>query len=126
MNQKRPILVVDDDPSIHLSLDHGLSEYFELANVLSADDMFEVLEFLTPELILLDVLMPGVDGFETAKKLKSDERYKDIPIIFVSGAFDDVSKEEGRAIGAVDYFNKPFDIDQLVEQINKHLEPEHM
>lgn len=74
-----------------------------------------------PDLILLDILMPGIDGFETCTRLKADEGTKDIPVIFVSSMTDIDSKVNGFKVGGVDYINKPFQHAEILVRVNTHI-----
>jgi putative two-component system response regulator len=83
--------------------------------------MFELLEHVKPDLIMLDVGMPDMDGYEAIKKLKSDDRFKDVPVIFLSAMSDEKSEMEGLKLGAVDYIHKPFVTPLLLQRIKIHL-----
>jgi diguanylate cyclase (GGDEF)-like protein len=74
-----------------------------------------------PDLILLDILMPGMDGFEVCSRLKADDRTKDIPVIFVSSMTDIDSKVRGFKVGGVDYINKPFQHAEILVRVNTHI-----
>ena len=116
------ILVVDDQPAnLHVLFDH-LSE--EGCHVLVAPDGFAALRVLaetTPDLILLDVVMPGIDGFEVCRRVKAQEETKDIPIIFMTALEETLDKIKGFEAGAVDYITKPFQHKELLVRINTHL-----
>jgi len=78
-------------------------------------------QLVKPALVLLDVLMPGMNGFETCRLLKSFETTKDIPIIFMTVLTDTIDKVAGFAAGGVDYVTKPFQIEEVVARIKVHL-----
>ena len=118
---RRKIILVDDNLT---NLDIGrklLSELYQIIPAKSAEKMFEVLNKVIPDLILLDVEMPGMNGYETIKKLKADLRFADIPVIFLTAKSDDGSEHEGLSLGAVDYVYKPFTKALLQECIEAHL-----
>jgi len=83
----------------------------------SAEAMFETLEEVTPDLIVLDIEMPEMDGYEAMKKLKADERFSDIPVIFLTAKNDVDSERKGFDLGAVDYIRKPFEWEELLARI---------
>jgi len=121
-DRRENILVVDDSPSVLDVLrdtleDKGYSVYVatngEKALARAAQSM--------PDLILLDVLMPGIDGFETCRRLKADERTRDIPVIFMTGLTDTANKVTGFEAGGVDYVTKPIEVGELVARITMHL-----
>ena len=87
----------------------------------SAIKMFNILEHVNPDLILLDVEMPEMDGYEAAQKLKSHDTFKNIPIIFLSAKTDTASETEGLNLGAVDYIHKPIVSSDLLSRIEEHL-----
>ena len=119
--EKRLIILVDDNPANLRIGKNVLSENFTVATSPSASKLFSLLENNHPELILLDIDMPEMDGYETLKILKSKPETKDIPVIFLTGMADSLDEEKGRSLGAVDYVTKPFVPDSLIACIEKHL-----
>ena len=99
----------------------ALKGLYETYLVLSAEKMFEILSGTIPDLILLDVEMPGIHGYDAIKMLKSNELYKDIPVIFLSAMDDAQSEMTGLELGAVDYIHKPFVNSLLLKRIETHL-----
>ncbi len=119
---KNSILIVDDDPKILAVLKKVLEkEGHEVIAADSADNFFAVLNSRLPDLIVLDVLLPGVDGFEIASRLKADRLTRDIPIIFLTVCSDSHYQVKGFQLGAVDYLNKPLELDVALARINTHL-----
>ena len=102
------IMMVDDDLSILKMGRLMLKDIYEVYPLPSAKKLFEVLEKVMPDLILLDIMMPETDGIETLKRLKNDERYKKIPVIFVTSIDDDQSVYEHLKLGAYSNISKPF------------------
>jgi DNA-binding response OmpR family regulator len=94
---------------------------YDVFPVPSAEKMFELLLHVYPDLILLDVEMPRTNGYEAMKKLRENEAYKDIPVIFLSAMDDAESEIEGLSLGAVDYIHKPFVGPLLLRRIEMHL-----
>jgi len=119
--EQKKIMVVDDIPENLTAIRNTLKDLYEVFPCPSAFKMFELLEHVTPNLIMLDVKMPDMDGYEAIKKLKSDDKYKDIPVIFLSAKDDEQSEMEGLKLGAVDYIHKPFVTPLLLQRIKIHL-----
>jgi len=116
------ILIVDDEPNNLDILHHCLQEAgFKVPAVKSGEAALKRVNHIKPDLILLDVMMPGIDGFETCRRLKKNEVTKNTPIIFITGKTDSVDKIKGLEIGAVDYISKPFQAVEVVARVNKHL-----
>lgn len=121
-NKKPAVLIVDDSTTnlrliTSMLLEHGLEPRpisgGKLALAMAKAD--------PPDLILLDIDMPGMDGFELCKALKSDAATKDIPIIFISGLWDSGNVVKGLALGGVDYVTKPFQAEEITARIRTHL-----
>ena len=119
--KRKKIIYVDDVNYSLMSVKSRLSKYYELYPAESSLKLFEFLEKIKPDLILLDVNMPDVDGYETIKGLKTDERYANIPVIFVTANSDRESVVKGLSLGAADYIIKPFSTDKLIETIENEL-----
>jgi len=120
-NKKKLVIIVDDSP-VNLQIGKFfLEERFTVATVPSAARLFNLLEKSHPSLILLDIDMPEMNGYETIEILKSKPETKDIPVIFLTGmAKGSEDEAKGRALGAVDYIVKPFDPTGIVDIIEKH------
>jgi diguanylate cyclase (GGDEF)-like protein/PAS domain S-box-containing protein len=118
----RTILIVDDIPAnLAIAVNYLEDNNF---NVLVAQDGNEGLEraqLVKPDLILLDVMMPGLNGFQTCRRLKSIESTRDIPVIFMTAMTDTADKVKAFEVGAVDYVNKPFQVEELLARIRTHL-----
>ena len=118
---KPAILVVDDNP-LNLRLLRGiLGNSWKVITVDNGPEARDIAEKEHPALILLDVMMPGEDGYEVCTKLKENQKTADIPIIFVTAMSDDISKVDGLRLGAVDYVTKPYTKEELLSAINLHL-----
>jgi len=118
---RKKIIMVDDDPTILKIGRLMLKDHYDVYPLLSSAKLFEILEKVTPDLILLDIMMPEVDGIETLKRLKADERYERIPVIFVSSIDDDKSVFEHLKLGAYSDVSKPFTADVLLSRIENCL-----
>ena len=109
--RKPRVLVVDDKYSNHLAFAAVLEEECELIFASSGADAIRLLQAERPvDVVLMDVHMPDMDGFETVKRIKHNEALRDIPVIFVTAVYqDDPFVKKGYAVGGIDYFSKPFD-----------------
>ncbi|MCL2244955.1 MAG: response regulator [Treponema sp.] len=115
----KKIIYVDDVSFGLTSVKNRLKEQFEVLPAQSVSSLFEMLKHVTPDVILLDVNMPEVDGYEGIRMLKRDERYAKIPVIFVTAEHDKYNVEKGINLGAAAYIVKPFSTKQLVSAIEK-------
>jgi DNA-binding response OmpR family regulator len=114
------VLVVDDDPSIRAMLEYAL--YFEDFEVESAPDgetALEMLKTTQPDVILLDVMMPRIDGLEVARRIREDAALAHIPVIMLSAMTQDSDIMAGWVAGASSYLTKPVDVDMLVSEISR-------
>ena len=116
------ILVIDDSPDIHALLQVRLrDEGCELLQTLEPETALELALANAPDLVLLDVDMPGISGFEVCRRFKSNPLTAHIPIIFLSGMLDQAAKVQGLDLGAVDYVTKPFDPVELRARVRSAL-----
>ena len=119
---KGKILVVDDEIYIVHILDFSLGvEGYEVMTALDGEQALDKVKQEKPDLIVLDIMMPKLDGYETCKALKSDAETKDIPVILLSAKGRNVDQKVGFEVGADDYITKPFSPRKLVERINNIL-----
>lgn len=125
-SQQSEILIVDDIPTnIKLLYEFLQQSNYKVSVAKTAKSAFKKLEKIIPDLILLDVMMPGMNGFEVCKKLKQNPKTQDIPVIFMTALTDDVDKVKGLSIGAVDYITKPIHSDEVLARIKVHLTLRH-
>uniref|UniRef100_B8HNV1 Response regulator receiver modulated diguanylate cyclase n=1 Tax=Cyanothece sp. (strain PCC 7425 / ATCC 29141) TaxID=395961 RepID=B8HNV1_CYAP4 len=116
------VLIVDDSPaSLGILSDLLETAGFEVWVARSGISAIEKLNHALPDLILLDVMMPGLDGFETCRRIKANEQLQDLPIIFMSSLSDTVDKVKGLQLGGVDYITKPFQQEEVLARIRVHL-----
>ncbi|MDR2924263.1 MAG: response regulator [Treponema sp.] len=120
-NEKPLVILVDDNPANLRIGKNVLSEKFTIATAPSADKMFSLLENNIPAMILLDVDMPEMNGYEAIKILKSKPQTQDIPVIFVTGRAESDDELAGLSLGAIDYITKPFQPSLLLKRIEVHL-----
>jgi len=120
------ILVVDDNKENLKVVSNFLkNEGYQIALALNADDGMNILRDNSIDLILLDVMMPGTDGFTMCKMLKKDEQLADIPVIFLTAKTETADLVEGFESGGVDYITKPFQKEELVVRVNNHIALAH-
>jgi putative two-component system response regulator len=115
------IILVDDNAATLVMGKNMLKEHYDIFPVPSAERMFTLLKQLIPDLILLDVEMPDVNGYDAVRILKSERRWMDIPVIFLTAKTDEGSELEGLTLGAIDYVAKPFSAPLLLKRIENHL-----
>jgi len=119
--EKKKVIAVDDNPENLTAIKNTLKDIYTVYPSPSAADMFELLEHIRPDLIMLDVEMPEMNGYEAIKKLKSDDRNREIPVVFLTSMNDAQSEMEGLKLGAVDYIGKPFVTPLLLRRIKTHI-----
>lgn len=124
MNAKPTILVVDDTPKNIQLVANILNKLglYEIIFAFNGRDALKRVHENEVSLILLDIMMPEIDGFEVASALKLDEKYKNIPIIFITAFTDSESIKKGFEIGGEDYITKPFSSPELIARVNTHIE----
>lgn len=112
------ILIVDDEPSITIPLQFLMEQnQFEVMVVHSGEEALAAIERFVPDLILLDVMLPTVDGFQVCQNLKSDPRRKTIKVVFLSAMTRDMDIAKGNTLGADAYITKPFSNADVVRQV---------
>jgi len=120
---KATILIVDDNPTNLKVLSETLADSgWQILVATDGEIAIEQAEYARPNLILLDVMMPGIDGFETCKRLKKNAIASSIPVIFMTALNDKESKVKGLSLGAVDYITKPFAIEEVLARVKIHLD----
>jgi two-component system, sensor histidine kinase and response regulator len=120
-DEHKKIIIVDDNIENLTALKNTMKDAYEVYPCPSALKMFNLLEFFRPDLILLDVEMPEMNGYEAIKKLKSGDKFNEIPVIFLTSMGDSQSEIEGLKLGAVDYIHKPFVAPLLLQRIKTQL-----
>ena len=117
-----PILIVDDNPTNLLVLTQTLEELnYPIVMAHSGEEALQSVQNQAPSLILLDIMMPGINGYETLSAIREHDSLADIPVIFLS-ALDDLDyKVKGLSLGAVDYITKPFQIQEVLARVQTHL-----
>ncbi len=122
-HQENTVLVVDDTrTNLQVLFDLLSQQGYRVATAKNGEAALERLEFHLPQLILLDVMMPGIDGFETCKQMKANPKTSNIPVIFMTALSDSVDKVKGLSLGAVDYITKPIQHEEVLARIQIHLQ----
>lgn len=120
---KHSLLIVDDTPTnLDVLVDFFIEHNFEVFVATDGESALEQLAHIQPDLILLDIMMPGLDGFETCQRIKAQERLKDIPVIFMTALSDTTDKVQGFQVGAVDYITKPIQHEEVLARVNTHMQ----
>ncbi len=120
---KREILIIDDSATNIFLVESILNEYgYKTFSVLNAKEALKRIEKVVPDIILLDLLMPQISGFDFIKTIKQNPKFQSISVIIVSALTDDESVNEIMNLGATDFINKPIIIPQLIEKIESVLE----
>lgn len=121
--EEEEILIVDDTPTnLEVLFDCLDDAGFEVVVAKNGESALQKVEKEPPDLILLDVMMPGIDGFETCRRLKANPDSKDIPVIFMTALSDAADKIAGLSLGAVDYITKPFQQEEVLARVKVHLQ----
>ncbi|MBC5863782.1 response regulator [Flavobacterium sp. F-328] len=116
----KKILIVDDEPNIVMALEYTFKKNnFEVFIARDGQEALDILSIQLPDVIILDVMMPMVDGFATLEQIKKDERLQNCKVIFLSAKNKDKDIEKGLALGANLYVVKPFSVKKLVEQVHE-------
>ena len=119
---KDVIVIVDDKPTnLGVLFDFLTDSGFKVLVAQDGESAIQKVEYAHPDLILLDVMMPGIDGFETCRRLKDKPSTQDIPIIFMTALSETVDKVKGFTLGAVDYITKPVQQEEVRARVTTHL-----
>ena len=122
MDNRERILVVDDDFMNLRVVEYILKDEFEVIGVNSGEECLSYIQKTVPDMILLDLYMPDMNGFEVLERMKSDDRYKDIPVIFLTADDDKQTEVKGFQAGALDFVTKPFIAEIVRQRVNRLME----
>lgn len=118
----KKILLVDDEPNILMSLEYTFKKNnFEVYVARDGQEALDILQKQQPDIIILDIMMPLVDGYETLRQIKKEEKLQHCKVIFLSAKNKEKDIEKGLALGADLYVLKPFSVKKLVEQVHELL-----
>ena len=121
MDIRHKILIVDDEPKNIDILEFTLEDDFEIKSASTGETALEILPLFAPDIILLDIMMPGINGYEVCRKIKTNPQFKFTKIILVSGKSLAEERLKGYECGADDYITKPFDTDELMAKVKVYL-----
>ncbi len=121
MDTKQTVLIVDDTPDSIEILEGVLNDNYSIKAARNGKMALKIAEKTTPDIILLDIMMPEMDGYEVCKRLKSNPITKAIPVIFISAKGDAINEARGLEIGAVDYITKPISVSIVLSRVKTHL-----
>ena len=116
------VMVVDDTEANIDILVEALADFYEIVVATDGQTALESIDEQIPDLILLDIMMPGIDGYEVLKRVKSNKKTRHVPIIFVTALGDQTDETKGLELGAVDYITKPFSPPIVLARVKNHLE----
>ena len=119
--QKSSVLIIDDELSNLRILTHILKPDYTIYTALNGKTAIEIAKEFQPSLILLDVIMPNMDGYEVLSALKESEMTAKIPVIFITGLNSEAHKAKGRELGVADNISKPFNADTVKAKISNQL-----
>jgi len=121
MKKNQSVLIVDD-AEINIDILMGILKNYDVIPALSGQDALQIVEEENIDIILLDIMMPDMDGYEVCKRLKKNERTKNIPIIFITVKNMEQDILRGYELGIVDYITKPFNAVELIGKVKTHLD----
>lgn len=122
MSENKKILIVDDEQDIVETLKFMLeAQGYECFCAYDGEAGLTLAKEIIPDLMILDVMMPKMNGYKISRLLKYDNKYKDIPIIMVTARSQDDDKAIGQETGVNEYITKPFELDDLIARVNKYL-----
>jgi CheY-like chemotaxis protein len=119
---KNSILLVEDSRLNLVIMEELLGDEFELSIVMNGEEALEVAPDILPDLILLDIILPGIDGFKVLQQLRSDQKTADIPVIFLTGRDDEEDRIKGQDLGCFAFIQKPFQPEDVLQSIHDGLQ----
>ncbi|MBG7613074.1 response regulator [Polaribacter sp. BAL334] len=115
----KKILIVDDEPNILMALEYAFKKQdFEVYIARDGSEAIEILKKELPNVILLDIMMPKVDGYQTLQIIKQNEKLKDVKVVFLTAKSKKEDIEKGFSLGVDQYFTKPFSTKKIIAEIN--------
>ncbi len=122
LEKKASILLVDDEPNILVPLEFLVKQQgYQAEKATSGQEALDKMSVCLPDLVILDVMMPGMDGFEVARRIRQDERFENTRIIFLTAKGSQSDRQSGYSIGGEVYLVKPFDNNELIDIVNELL-----
>ncbi|HON19241.1 MAG TPA: response regulator [Salinivirgaceae bacterium] len=121
MEQFKKILVVDDSPTSLYLLENMFQGNYLVITAASGEAAIKYLETNTPDLILLDIMMPHISGIDVLERIRKTERLKDLPVIIISAITDEIYIEKARNLGVNHYVTKPINVEELIQLVSNLL-----
>ena len=121
MEKTATTILAVDDTEMNLDILEGILKKYDVIPALSGEDALEILQEEQVDLILLDIVMPGMDGFEVCRRIKADKRTHDIPVMFITVKSSEEDIKKCFELGIVDYIPKPFNAVELLARVETHL-----
>ena len=117
MQKKKKILAVDDNPNNNAIMEEFFGDHYDLRTAITGEEALEIAPTFQPDVVLLDVMMPGMDGYEVCRRLRELPSFEDIKILMVTakGALED--RVKGYEVGANDFITKPFEEENILESV---------
>lgn len=122
MDRRFSILVVDDEPVNIQLVSTALKDQYDILSAMNGHDAITLLKETVPDLIILDVMMPDIDGFDVCKVIKANPLFADIPVIFMTAMDTHEGALQGLGLGGIDYLAKPVKVDLLELRVRNHIE----
>lgn len=120
---KQSILIADDEPGVRLLVSRMLAEEYIVLEAADGEEALDIAERQHPALILMDLMMPKIDGYTACLRIKTDQATKEIPVVMLTGIGHELNKSFAEEMGAAGYITKPFTREALVEQMRRLLPP---
>jgi CheY-like chemotaxis protein len=118
---KKTLIIADDEPTIRLLVSSILGKSYNMVAVVNGQELLDTVSQNKPDLILMDIMMPTMDGYSACASLKKDPETADIPVVMLTGVGHDLNKVLAKQIGADGYITKPFESQDLQDTVKKHL-----
>jgi len=117
MQKKKKMLAVDDNPNNNAIIEELFGDHYDLRTAMTGEEALEIAQTFEPDVVLLDIMMPGMDGYEVCKRLREHPSLSDIKILMVTakGALED--RVKGYEVGANDFITKPFEEENILESV---------
>ena len=126
MEERERVILVVDDAEINIDILMGaLEDMYDVSVAMDGETALETARDILPDLILLDIMMPGMDGYEVCRRLKEDPATRNIPVVFLTALTEVGDKAKGFDAGAADYITKPFDVAEVDAKVRAILSRRH-
>lgn len=120
MNSRKKVLIVEDDADCRDLITLILEDEYAIITATNGEEVLEAIERDMPDVVLLDIMIPQIDGWEVLHRLRADNRYRDLPVLAVTALASEEARQRAIREGATDYVIKPFDPDELLEVISTY------